>query len=137
MIPLSRAQRERYAARLEAFAAKRFVGGRKTDLDEALDAGAAALRSDPGDGWQPVATIDCRCGCNDCEARTSDIYRMVGACYNCQSKPFLMLFRAGDKTKSADCPVCKCYSTVHVLRKAEDHETPLPSPPSVTGSEEK
>jgi ssDNA-binding Zn-finger/Zn-ribbon topoisomerase 1 len=78
-----------------------------------------------------MTTIDCRCACDKCEARTGDIYRMVGICVNCGAKDLLMLFRAGDETRNADCPVCGCWSKVQSQRLATADEIPaaLPSAP--------
>lgn len=33
-----------------------------------------------------MITVDARCGCLDCRARTENIYRMIGACSNCGQK---------------------------------------------------
>lgn len=77
----------------------------------------------------PLVTIDARCGCHACRERTEDIYRMIGQCYNCQAGPFLLLFRAGDRTRSLDCPACGCTHTVHVIRRAENNETPAVGQP--------
>lgn len=77
-----------------------------------------------------MITVDGRCGCDRCESRTGNIYRMVGTCYNCGTKDILMLFRAGDKTANLDCPVCGCWHTVHPLRSATPDE--IPAPPEAT-----
>ena len=71
-----------------------------------------------------IATVDGRCGCANCKARTENIYRMIGVCYNCGAKPILMLFRAGDPSASQDCPKCGNYHTVHSTRLATDDEVP-------------
>lgn len=53
-----------------------------------------------------MITVDGRCSCARCEARTGNIYRMVGACRNCGLTPVLMLFREGDPTAILKCPTC-------------------------------
>lgn len=69
-------------------------------------------------------TIDGRCFCTKCEARTTDAYRMVGACRNCRANPVLMIFRSGDKVRPLDCRVCRCWGTVHAARLATADEVP-------------
>jgi hypothetical protein len=49
---------------------------------------------------------------------------MVGVCYNCGTKPILMLFRAGDPSAPQDCPVCGNWHSVHTQRLATDDEFP-------------
>lgn len=71
-----------------------------------------------------MTTVDGRCFCQHCTDRTENIYRMVGACYNCGAKPILMLFRLGDKSASLDCPRCGNWHSVHPLRLATDEEIP-------------
>lgn len=54
-----------------------------------------------------MLTIDMRCPCKKCRRRTENIYRMVGQCINCGTKPILMLFREGDPaTAGGRCPLC-------------------------------
>jgi len=53
-----------------------------------------------------MITVDGRCNCARCVARTEHIYRMVGRCLNCGATPILMLFRAGDPTARLKCPLC-------------------------------
>jgi transcription elongation factor Elf1 len=69
-----------------------------------------------------MLTVDGRCGCHKCEARTGDIYRMVGRCRNCGTEDILMLFRAGDKAAELDCPVCGNWHTVRAGRLATEDE---------------
>jgi ssDNA-binding Zn-finger/Zn-ribbon topoisomerase 1 len=71
-----------------------------------------------------MITIDGRCGCDKCKARTENIYRMIGSCYNCGSKSILMLFRAGDSATVKDCPVCGKWYSVHPQRLATMDEFP-------------
>lgn len=71
-----------------------------------------------------MLTIDMRCQCAKCNARTQNIYRMVGVCLNCGTEPILMLFRAGDPTNRGNCPKCECHNTVMVKRLATDDEIP-------------
>ena len=71
-----------------------------------------------------MLTVDGRCGCGECETRTGNIYRMVGVCYNCGTKPILMLFRVGDKTRDLDCPVCGVWHSVKSQRLAGVDEIP-------------
>ena len=89
---------------------------------------ATALRQTEGrqEPERILATVDGRCGCKNCEARTMDIYRMIGACYNCGAKPILMLFRSGDPTAAQDCPLCGKWHGVHSQRRATDAEIPAP-----------
>lgn len=70
-------------------------------------------------------TIDGRCHCQRCTDRTGDIYRMVGYCKNCGASDILMLFRAGDKTRDLDCPLCGVWMSVHPLRLATEDEVPV------------
>lgn len=72
-----------------------------------------------------VGTIDGRCRCEACEARTSDVYRMISApCSNCRSGPYLLIFRVGDRATARECPKCRNYSTVSPVRSATDDEIP-------------
>lgn len=64
------------------------------------------------------------CKCEACEARTSDTYRMIGYCTNCGAD-VLMLYRAGDKAASLDCPVCGNWHTVQSKRLATPDELPM------------
>lgn len=76
-----------------------------------------------------AAFIDARCGCEACESRTSDIYRMVSLpCSNCGAGPFLLLYRAGDKAADQDCPVCQAYWSVKASRLATPDEVPAGGP---------
>ncbi len=54
-----------------------------------------------------MLTVDARCGCDRCEERTQDIYRMVGWCSNCKADDILVIYRAGDSVGDQDCPVCE------------------------------
>lgn len=74
-----------------------------------------------------AGTIDGRCTCYDCRARTEDIYRMVGSCSNCHAGPFLILYRAGDPVSDQDCPACGNYWTVrrYDQRPATADEIPV------------
>lgn len=69
-----------------------------------------------------MLTVDARCGCCWCEARTTDMYRMVGHCYNCGAKPILILNRSGDKAGLVDCPTCGAYDRVTQDRLATPDE---------------
>ena len=71
-----------------------------------------------------MLTVDARCGCLRCEARTQNIYRMVGSCYNCKAAPILVIYREGDKAEPVDCPTCGNYNSVHVTRLATPDEIP-------------
>ena len=71
-----------------------------------------------------MLTFDGRCGCARCEARTGNIYRMVGTCTNCGVTPVLMLFREGDPTGYLDCPRCGCRYSIMPTRLATDDEIP-------------
>lgn len=59
-------------------------------------------------GSELKAVVDCRCFCDRCEAGNSGMFRMVGYCLNCGTKPILFLFRAGDKARpdGRTCPAC-------------------------------
>lgn len=70
-----------------------------------------------------MITVSGVCKCKDCEARTSSIYRMIGACMNCGLDRILMLFRAGDKVCLLDCPKCGVRE-VKSQRAATDREIP-------------
>lgn len=81
-----------------------------------------------------MLTVDARCGCRRCEARTQDIYRMVARCLNCRAAPILILYRAGDKAADVDCPVCGVWHSVKPERLATDDEIPVGSPsPAAVG----
>ncbi len=71
-----------------------------------------------------MLTVDGRCGCERCRARTENIYRMIGTCRNCGSNPILMLFREGDPVSALDCPICGCWHTVDSQRLAMADEIP-------------
>lgn len=71
-----------------------------------------------------MITVSGKCVCAKCEARTSDVYRMVGWCRNCLVGPVLMIFRAGDPVVALDCPECGCWHTVIAKRRATDDEIP-------------
>lgn len=71
--------------------------------------------------------VDGRCGCFRCEARTKDIYRMIGRCYNCKTEPILILYRVGDPAALAGCPVCGNSDSVHAFRLATADEIPAAS----------
>jgi hypothetical protein len=76
-----------------------------------------------------IGTIDGRCGCPRCEARTKNIYRQVsGKCSNCHVGPFLMLFRSGDPATARDCPACGNRETVRPARYATPDEIPATVP---------
>ena len=72
-----------------------------------------------------MLTVSGKCICERCETRTQNIYRMVGACRNCQTEPILMIFRAGDPARSLDCPACGNYNSVHARRIATEDEIPV------------
>lgn len=69
----------------------------------------------------PRPTVSGVCTCSRCEGRTSNIYAMLGVCYNCGTE-VLMLFRIGDETSILDCPTCGCRR-VHSKRLATNDET--------------
>lgn len=69
-----------------------------------------------------MITVSGKCMCAKCEARTGNVYRMVGSCVNCGLTPVLMIFRAGDKASGLDCPVCHNYWSVRPQRLATDDE---------------
>lgn len=71
-----------------------------------------------------MITVSGKCMCPSCEARTGNVYRMIGVCYNCGAEPILMIFRAGDAKRALDCPVCGCWSRVNAKRLASDDEIP-------------
>ena len=71
-----------------------------------------------------MITVDARCGCHKCEARTQNVYRMVGYCTNCGTDPILILYRAGDTAAPSDCPVCGNWHTVEAKRLASPDEIP-------------
>ena len=72
-----------------------------------------------------MMTVDARCGCARCEARSKNIYRMVGSCYNCKAAPILVLYRWGDNAEPVNCPMCGKYNSVHVTRLATPDEIPV------------
>jgi hypothetical protein len=72
-----------------------------------------------------MLTVSGKCMCDRCEARTTDSYRMVGRCWNCHAQPILMIYRAGDKASTLDCPVCGNDRSVHPSRLATDEEIPV------------
>ena len=82
----------------------------------------AAMRADRRE--TEMLTVSGLCMCNRCTSRTTDIYRMVGRCWNCGTEPILMLFRAGDKKAELDCPVCGNHWSVHPQRLATADEFP-------------
>lgn len=71
-----------------------------------------------------MLTVSGKCMCDRCEARTKDIYRMVGYCTNCGTQPILMIFRAGDKKHDLDCPACGVRRSVRPQRLAAPYEIP-------------
>lgn len=71
-----------------------------------------------------MLTVSGKCRCPKCEQRTGNIYRMVGSCVNCGSKPILMIFRSGDKAIPLDCPVCGVGQSVRAQRLATEDEIP-------------
>lgn len=71
-----------------------------------------------------AAFIDARCGCPRCEARTGDVYRMVGHCANCGADGILILYRKGDQAARQDCPICGCTWSVVADRLATADEIP-------------
>jgi hypothetical protein len=71
-----------------------------------------------------VAFIDGRCGCDKCEERAQDVYRMVGHCMNCGARPILILYRSGANAADKDCPICGGYWRVHPDRLATADEIP-------------
>ena len=71
-----------------------------------------------------VAFVDGRCGCQRCEERTKNTYRMVGVCLNCGTKPILILYRWGDRAADVDCPVCGNWQKVRPQRLATADEIP-------------
>lgn len=89
------------------------------------------------DHTQPknMITVSGVCTCSRCEIGQRRIYRMVGACANCQTGPILMLFRAGDPVMPLDCPRCGC-KTVHAKRYATDDEIPGADAAVPSGTEE-
>jgi hypothetical protein len=72
-----------------------------------------------------VVSIDARCGCARCEARTTDTYRMIGKCWNCQTDNIVILYRAGDRAAPKDCPVCGVWHEVRPYRLATEDEVPV------------
>ena len=71
-----------------------------------------------------MLTVDGRCFCSRCEARTKNIYRMVGSCWNCKTQDILVIYRAGDRAAEQECPLCGSYNSVHVTRLATPDEIP-------------
>jgi hypothetical protein len=69
------------------------------------------------------AFIDQRCRQSQCEHK--GVYRMIGGCYNCGTKPILGLFTAGHEVSgvSGDCPACGC-TRLHWDRLAAPDEIP-------------
>lgn len=76
-----------------------------------------------------MITIDGRCFCKCCEARTQNVYRLVGQCSNCGHGDMLMIFRAGDRKRGLDCPVCGVSNAVTAIRLATEDEIPEPVQP--------
>lgn len=70
--------------------------------------------------------VDARCGCEACETRTGNVYRMVGWCSNCKQDGIVCLYRSGDSVRDLDCPRCGHYYSVRrsSQRLATDDEIP-------------
>jgi hypothetical protein len=66
--------------------------------------------------------VDRRCSLCQSEGKT-DIYRMIGGCYNCRSEPILGLFSATHESSGGKCPVCAC-GRLHWDRLATADEIP-------------
>jgi len=80
-----------------------------------------------------MLTVSGVCTCNRCEQYGKrEIYRMVGACSNCQAEPVLMLFRAGERVEALECPVCRVRA-VRAKRLATDDEIPAAEPAPAAG----
>ena len=60
-----------------------------------------------------MMTVDGRCVCSACRARTEDIYRMVGVCYNCGTSEVAMVYRVGDRAQALTCPACGNWRSLH------------------------
>jgi hypothetical protein len=71
-----------------------------------------------------VGVVDCRCFCPRCVARTEDIYRMIGTCWNCKATPILMIYRSGDPAVDQTCPLCEVRDRVYPFRLATPDEIP-------------
>lgn len=71
-----------------------------------------------------MITVDARCHCDRCEARTQNIYRMVGNCINCGVADILMLFREGDRKCDWICQTCGVAGALHPTRLASEDEIP-------------
>ena len=101
-------------------------------IEEGIDLVRALPAVDGAGGPKLIGTIDARCHCAECKAKTENIYRMVGKCSNCGSEPWLVIFRAGDPARAVDCPRCGVREKVYSSRLATDHEIPAPE----TGDEQ-
>jgi hypothetical protein len=90
-----------------------------------IHAAAKRLRADAGvdRSGTSMPTVDGVCACHRCERTPRAVYRMIGRCWNCQTDPVLMLFRAGDTAGVLKCPTCGC-NEVHAVRLATEDEIP-------------
>lgn len=72
-----------------------------------------------------MLTVDDRCSTCERQGKTN-IYRMVGKCFNCGTGDILMLFTAGHECYSTQqkCPVCGCRR-LHADRLATPDEIPV------------
>lgn len=72
------------------------------------------------------SVIDARCMCHACETRTSEVYWMVGRCYNCGTQNILVMYRKGDQAEAQGCPLCGVtkWHGVHTSRAALPSEVP-------------
>lgn len=84
-----------------------------------------AANEPASDEMRKQVSIDARCGCARCEARTSNVYRMIGRCGNCGTDEIVMLFRSGDPATPRDCPVCGVWHAVRPYRLATPDELPV------------
>jgi hypothetical protein len=67
--------------------------------------------------------VDRRCSlCQD--GGKTDMYRMIGGCYNCRSEPILGLFSVTHEASGGKCPVCGC-ERLHWDRLAAADEIPV------------
>lgn len=75
-----------------------------------------------------MITVDARCFCMQCEARSKNVYRMFAYCRNCGQGPIIVLFREGDPKRDVDCPTCGVWHGVRPIRLASPEEMPASEP---------
>ncbi|SRR5579884_25913 len=81
--------------------------------------GQALADVELGHAGARLLTVDGSCRNRSCNKAT---YRMIGSCYNCHTKPIVMVFSVGHDVYALTCPVCGADKVV-ASRLATDEES--------------